>query len=174
MIISYDGGYYSIVFSNFTEWTYKKSHHSQKGQSVPEPGHISLVRVLAALRRQLLYRSGGGAGDVLCHDILNVRLTLFVSPLFGRQVLNQSRRLIKFPSFHTILSIQVHFGASTKLLIFYLFCSWSSGYQLGYTVAVVSAQRPMEHVKNALQNIKTEWTPYSVGKSPTSCLRARC
>ena len=33
---------------------------------------------------------------------------------------------------------------------------------LGCTVAAVSAQRPVEHVKNALQNITTEQTPQSV------------
>ena len=38
----------------------------------------------------------------------------------------------------------------------------SSGYQMGCTVAAVSAQRPVEHVKNALQNITTDGTPHSV------------
>ena len=43
-----------------------------------------------------------------------------------------------------------------------LFSLSSSGYQLGCTVAAVSAQQPVEHVHNALQNITTEWTPHSV------------
>ena len=36
---------------------------------------------------------------------------------------------------------------------------WSSVYQLGCTVAAVSAQRPVEHFKNALKNITTDQTP---------------
>ena len=42
----------------------------------------------------------------------------------------------------------------------------SSGYQLDCTVAAVSAQHPVEHVKNALQNITTEGTKQSVGPKP--------
>ena len=34
--------------------------------------------------------------------------------------------------------------------------------KLGLPVAAVSAQRAMEHVKNTLKNITTEWTPHSV------------
>ena len=37
-----------------------------------------------------------------------------------------------------------------------------SGYQLGCTIAAVSAQWPVEHVKNALQNITTEGTKHHV------------
>ena len=36
------------------------------------------------------------------------------------------------------------------------------GYQLGCTVAAVSAQRPVEHVKYVLQNIMTDRMPRSV------------
>ena len=43
-----------------------------------------------------------------------------------------------------------------------MFSVRSSGYQLGCTVTVVSAQRPVEHVKNALQNIATEGMKHSV------------
>ena len=43
-----------------------------------------------------------------------------------------------------------------------LFSFVRSGYQLGCTVAAVSAQRPLEHGKNALQNITTEWMTHSV------------
>ena len=43
-----------------------------------------------------------------------------------------------------------------------LFSFGSSGYQLGCTVAAVSVQWPVEQVKNALQNITTEWTLHSV------------
>ena len=56
--------------------------------------------------------------------------------------------------------ILVHCGASTQSPSFV--CLLSSCYQLGCTLAAVSAQRPVEHVKNALQNIMTEWTPHSV------------
>ena len=38
----------------------------------------------------------------------------------------------------------------------------SSGCQSGCTIAVVSAQWPVEHVKNPLQNIVNEGTPQSV------------
>ena len=41
----------------------------------------------------------------------------------------------------------------------------SYDYQFGCTVASASAQRPVEHVKNYLQNITTEWTPHSVQSS---------
>ena len=43
-----------------------------------------------------------------------------------------------------------------------LFSHANSGYQLGCTIAAVSAQPPGEHVKNDLQNIRTERTPQSV------------
>ena len=46
--------------------------------------------------------------------------------------------------------------------MFRLFSLRSSDYQLGCTVAAVSAQRPVEHVKNTLQNITTEGAPHSV------------
>ena len=39
---------------------------------------------------------------------------------------------------------------------------FSPGYQFACTVAAVSAQRPLEHVKNALQNIANVGTPQSV------------
>ena len=40
-----------------------------------------------------------------------------------------------------------------------MFCS---SYQLGCTVAAISAQRTVEHFKKALQNITTDRTPHSV------------
>ena len=43
-----------------------------------------------------------------------------------------------------------------------LFSFGSSSYQSGCTVTAVSAQKPVEYVKNNLQNITTEWTPHSV------------
>ena len=45
-----------------------------------------------------------------------------------------------------------------------VFCFLSEGPLLGRTLTAVSANRPVEHVKKALQNIKTEWTrtPHSV------------
>ena len=46
--------------------------------------------------------------------------------------------------------------------VLFCFSFGSSGYQLGCTIAAVSDQRPVEHVKNALQNIMTEQTPKSV------------
>ena len=49
--------------------------------------------------------------------------------------------------------------------LFVMFCFvhfGNSSYQLGCTVAAVSAQRPVEHVKNALQNIVNEGMPHSV------------
>ena len=55
----------------------------------------------------------------------------------------------------------LHCVASALSWCFGLFSLWSSGYQLGCTVAVVSAQRPVEHFKNALQNITTDGTPRS-------------
>ena len=36
---------------------------------------------------------------------------------------------------------------------------------LGCTIAAVSVERPVEHVKTALQNIMTEWKPKSVERS---------
>ena len=46
--------------------------------------------------------------------------------------------------------------------VFFSFSYGNSGYQLGCTIAAVSAQRPVEHVNNDLQNITTERTPQSV------------
>ena len=43
-----------------------------------------------------------------------------------------------------------------------LFSFRNSIYQFGCSVAAVSAQRPVEQVKNVLQNITTERTPHSV------------
>ena len=53
-------------------------------------------------------------------------------------------------------------GASphSRYLVFFFF--GSPIFQLGCRVAAASAQRPVEHVKNAQQNITTEWTPHSV------------
>ena len=45
----------------------------------------------------------------------------------------------------------------------FLFSVISSGNQLGCRAAAISAQQPVEHVKNALQNIATEGTKHSVG-----------
>ena len=53
----------------------------------------------------------------------------------------------------------IHCGASIPSRCFILFSLGSSGYQTGWTVSALSAQRPVEHVKNALQNIMTEWAP---------------
>ena len=47
-----------------------------------------------------------------------------------------------------------------------LFSVRNSGYQLGCTVAAVSALWPVQHVKNALQNITTEGTKHSVFHRP--------
>ena len=46
----------------------------------------------------------------------------------------------------------------------------SSSYQLGCTVAAVTAQQPVEHIKTAQQNIRTEWTPHNVHCSCTDRL----
>ena len=56
----------------------------------------------------------------------------------------------------------IHCGASTQSWHFVFFSFGSFGYLLGCTVAAVSAQQPVEHVKNALQNITMEGTPHSV------------
>ena len=54
-------------------------------------------------------------------------------------------------------------GVCSVVMFYFLFLSfWSSGYQLGCTVAAISAKWPMEHFKNASQSIMTEWTPSSV------------
>ena len=49
-----------------------------------------------------------------------------------------------------------------SLAIFSFVFFLSSGYQKGRTVAAVSAQRPVEHVKTALQNIANEGTLHRV------------
>ena len=50
-----------------------------------------------------------------------------------------------------------------------MFSVRSSGYQLGCTTvqadSAVSAQRPVEHVKSALQNTATEGTKHSVSRA---------
>ena len=56
----------------------------------------------------------------------------------------------------------VHCGVSTQSRCFVFFSLGSSGYLLGCTIGAVSAQRQVEHVKHAIQNITTEWTPHSV------------
>ena len=61
----------------------------------------------------------------------------------------------------------LHSGASAQSSCFVLLSFGSSGYQLGTTMAAVSAQRPVEHVKNALQNIMTERMPQSVQECAT-------
>ena len=48
--------------------------------------------------------------------------------------------------------------------VLFVYSFGSSSYQLGCTVATVSAQQPVEHVKNSLQNITTDWTPHRVHK----------
>ena len=61
-----------------------------------------------------------------------------------------------------IESDQVHFGVAAESWCFILFSFRSSGYKFGCTIAAVSTYQLMEHVKNALQNITTEWMPQSV------------
>ena len=56
----------------------------------------------------------------------------------------------------------LHCGASTQPQSFLLLSFGRSDYQLGCTVDAVSAQWPVERVKNDLQNITTEWMPHSV------------
>ena len=51
-------------------------------------------------------------------------------------------------------------GVHSVAMVFFSF--GSSCYQLGCTVAAVSAQQQVEHVKTDLQNITTEWTHHSV------------
>ena len=46
--------------------------------------------------------------------------------------------------------------------VMFLFSFGSSAYPLDSSKAAVSAQQPVEHVKDALQNITTERTPQSV------------
>ena len=60
-----------------------------------------------------------------------------------------------------------------SFLIFCLFYFGSCGYQCGCTVAAVSAQRPVKHFKNALQNIANEGTPHSVSEQLTLILAIR-
>ena len=72
-----------------------------------------------------------------------------------------------------LLDHPIQCGVSPHLQCFLFFSFASSGYQLGCTVATVSAQRPVEHAKNALQNITNEGMPDSVGtdKSITNNLQ---
>ena len=56
-------------------------------------------------------------------------------------------------------------GLPLSHYVFFYFRSF--GYQLGCITATASAQQPVEHVKNALHNIMTEWMPQSVWKSRT-------
>ena len=53
-------------------------------------------------------------------------------------------------------------ASSPQSQCFVLFSLRGFGYQLGCTIATVSAQRPVEYVKNVLQNITTEGTPRNV------------
>ena len=79
-----------------------------------------------------------------------------------------------FPEHYWLTTITIYFQWSCTLRgvhsvsIFVLFPFRSSGYQLGCTIARVSAQWPMEHVINSLQNITTDWTPHSVYVHPPS------
>ena len=67
---------------------------------------------------------------------------------------------------HKIYSVR--HPLSPDVLLFYV---KSSSYQLGCTVAAVSAQWPnAEHAKHALQNTTTEWTPHMVGFSFILCI----
>ena len=72
-----------------------------------------------------------------------------------------------------LLDHPIQCGVSPHSQCFLFFSFASSGYQLGCTVATVSAQRPVEHAKNALQNIANEGMPDSVGtdKSITNNLQ---
>ena len=54
-----------------------------------------------------------------------------------------------------------------------VFFIWGSGHQLGCTVAAVSAQQPVEHVKNVLLNITTEGMKHSVYVSQVVPLELR-
>ena len=63
---------------------------------------------------------------------------------------------------YKLYATKIHSGASAQLRCFVWFSLGSFGYQLGRTIATVSDRRPVEHVKNSLQNMMTDWTPQSV------------
>ena len=60
----------------------------------------------------------------------------------------------------------IHSVASTPSQCFVLFSFGSSTYNKGCAVAPVSAQLPVEHVKNYLQDIKTEGMTHNVFHLP--------
>ena len=63
------------------------------------------------------------------------------------------------------------FGLLSRNVLFFSFVN--SGFQLVCTVAAVSAQQPVEHVRNALQNITTQGTKHSVeDKRPSLVMTA--
>ena len=78
-------------------------------------------------------------------------------PLIHRYIGENNRSLFERLAifFNTVLC-----PLSRDALCCFYICS--SIYQLGCTVATVSAQRPVEHVKNNNQNITTEGTKQSV------------
>ena len=61
-----------------------------------------------------------------------------------------------------VIAYVLHGVASDQSRSFVMFSFWNSGHQWGCTVADVPAQQPVEHLKNALQNITTDRTPHSV------------
>ena len=81
-------------------------------------------------------------------------------PWAGRGRCTRTRRRA-FPSRPLLMSWgkTYQYNVGRRLILDVLFCS---SYQLGCTVAAVSAQQPEEHVKNDLQNIMNEGTPYSL------------
>ena len=79
---------------------------------------------------------------------------------FPSQFLNVAQT----PTFSHVGEVSYTVGLPlSRDVVFFSF--WSSGYQLGCTVTAALAQRPVEHVKNVLLNITTEWTPHSVESS---------
>ena len=63
-------------------------------------------------------------------------------------------------------SDRIHCVVSVWSRCFVMFSLLNSGYQLVRTVATVSAQWPVEHFKNALQNIPTDQMPHCLEIAP--------
>ena len=109
-----------------------------------EPGPLSQNHRVNAI----LSLGGGKSSNSIEGSRLrkSPRFCLFSTPLKCSRFVNQCNTL------WGVLSVTMN-------------CFFSFGsprYQLGCTVDAVSAQRPVEHVKNALHDITTEWTPHSL------------
>ena len=156
------------------------NHVWQYVQSTVLSAHVlngeRLVDVLAAsdgespavamvLPRQLDRHVLRGHGERGRRDVTRPMSCSALALQLGQKVSKSHEELSKYNRYIFVLfpNMSTLWGTVSTQSPCFALCSFGkSGHQLSCILAAVKAQRPVAHVKNALQNIMTEWTAHSV------------